>query len=243
MTSATEQRVGTTAGRIRLAVPAQRRARARVVPRRHGRDGPRPADHQGRHRRRHRRPHPVTGRLDRPAGRRRRRRLRRSPTSAASTADVSPSTSSTTCGPRCTRTITRLDGRRQDELSTGQVVGRATSDLQLIQGLLFMLPMTIGNVLLFLISLVHHGVAVAAAHPGRARRRPRPLVHRQAQPHPAPPRHLVRPEPGRRRRGRRRRGRLRRPGRQGLRPGGPGDREAAGRSAAGCSPAGCAPSG
>jgi ATP-binding cassette subfamily B protein len=50
-------------------------------------------------------------------------------------------------------TITRLDGRRQDELSTGQVVGRATSDLQLIQGLLFMLPMTIGNVLLYLISL------------------------------------------------------------------------------------------
>ncbi|GHB40666.1 ABC transporter ATP-binding protein [Streptomyces cirratus] len=50
-------------------------------------------------------------------------------------------------------TITRLDGRRQDELSTGQVVGRATSDLQLIQGLLFMLPMTIGNFLLFGISL------------------------------------------------------------------------------------------
>ncbi|MEU1849901.1 ABC transporter ATP-binding protein [Streptomyces sp. NPDC019990] len=51
-------------------------------------------------------------------------------------------------------TITRLDGRRQDELSTGQVIGRATSDLQLIQGLLFMLPMTIGNFLLFAISLV-----------------------------------------------------------------------------------------
>ncbi|MGX6741400.1 ABC transporter ATP-binding protein [Streptomyces xantholiticus] len=50
-------------------------------------------------------------------------------------------------------TISRLDGRRQDELSTGQVVGRATSDLQLIQGLLFMLPMTIGNFLLFAISL------------------------------------------------------------------------------------------
>ncbi|MGP3950266.1 ABC transporter transmembrane domain-containing protein, partial [Streptomyces sp. 7N604] len=49
--------------------------------------------------------------------------------------------------------IARLDGKRQDELSTGQVVGRATSDLQLIQGLLFMLPMLIGNVLLFLISL------------------------------------------------------------------------------------------
>ncbi|WP_405581803.1 ABC transporter ATP-binding protein [Streptomyces sp. NBC_01190] len=50
--------------------------------------------------------------------------------------------------------IMRLDGRRQDELSTGQVVGRATSDLQLIQGLLFMLPMVIGNLLLFLLSLV-----------------------------------------------------------------------------------------
>ncbi|MCX5378263.1 ABC transporter ATP-binding protein [Streptomyces sp. NBC_00091] len=49
--------------------------------------------------------------------------------------------------------VARLDGRRQDELSTGQVVGRATSDLQLIQGLLFMLPMTIGNFLLFGISL------------------------------------------------------------------------------------------
>ncbi|UQS32715.1 ABC transporter ATP-binding protein [Streptomyces fradiae] len=50
-------------------------------------------------------------------------------------------------------TITRLDGRRQDELSTGQVVGRATSDLQLVQSLLFMLPMTIGNFLLFFLSL------------------------------------------------------------------------------------------
>ncbi|MEU8538469.1 ABC transporter ATP-binding protein [Streptomyces sp. NPDC048717] len=59
-------------------------------------------------------------------------------------------------------TIVRLDGRRQDELSTGQVVGRATSDLQLIQSLLFMLPMTIGNILLFLISL---GVMAALSLP------------------------------------------------------------------------------
>ncbi|MDI5971148.1 ABC transporter transmembrane domain-containing protein [Streptomyces sp. SL13] len=51
-------------------------------------------------------------------------------------------------------TLTRLDGSRQDELDTGQVVGRATSDLQLIQGMLFMLPMMIGNVLLFVLSLV-----------------------------------------------------------------------------------------
>jgi ATP-binding cassette subfamily B protein len=52
------------------------------------------------------------------------------------------------------RTLTRLDGRRQDQLSTGQVVGRATSDLQLVQGLLFMMPMTIGNLMLFAVSLV-----------------------------------------------------------------------------------------
>ncbi|WP_326581410.1 ABC transporter ATP-binding protein/permease [Actinacidiphila glaucinigra] len=50
--------------------------------------------------------------------------------------------------------LTRLDGARQDELNTGQVVGRATSDLQLIQGLLFMAPMMIGNVLLFVLSIV-----------------------------------------------------------------------------------------
>ncbi|GAA0474093.1 ABC transporter ATP-binding protein [Streptomyces sp. NPDC046215] len=50
--------------------------------------------------------------------------------------------------------IARLDGRRQDELSTGQVVGRGTTDLQLVQSLLFMLPMMIGNILLFAISLV-----------------------------------------------------------------------------------------
>ncbi|MQS05493.1 ABC transporter ATP-binding protein, partial [Streptomyces alkaliterrae] len=51
------------------------------------------------------------------------------------------------------RAIMRLDGRRQDELSTGQVVGRGTSDLQLVQSLLFMLPMMIGNVLLFAVAL------------------------------------------------------------------------------------------
>ncbi|MEU8872645.1 ABC transporter transmembrane domain-containing protein [Streptomyces javensis] len=50
--------------------------------------------------------------------------------------------------------IARFDGRRQDKLSTGQIIGRATSDLQLIQGLLFMVPMMIGNILLFLVSLI-----------------------------------------------------------------------------------------
>ncbi|MEV7182485.1 ABC transporter ATP-binding protein [Kitasatospora sp. NPDC093679] len=45
--------------------------------------------------------------------------------------------------------LTRLDGRRQDRLDTGQVVGRATSDLQLINGLLSMLPMMTGYLLMF----------------------------------------------------------------------------------------------
>jgi len=50
--------------------------------------------------------------------------------------------------------LSRLDGARQDSLDTGQVVGRATSDLQMIQGLLSMLPMMIGNLLLFILSIV-----------------------------------------------------------------------------------------
>ncbi|MEZ0090275.1 ABC transporter ATP-binding protein [Streptacidiphilus sp. EB129] len=50
--------------------------------------------------------------------------------------------------------LSRLDGTRQDHLDTGQVVGRATSDLQMIQGLLSMLPMMTGNVLLFLMSII-----------------------------------------------------------------------------------------
>ncbi|WP_245996512.1 ABC transporter ATP-binding protein [Streptomyces armeniacus] len=50
--------------------------------------------------------------------------------------------------------IVRLDGRRQDELSTGQVVGRGTSDLQLVQSLLFMVPMMLGNILLFAVAIV-----------------------------------------------------------------------------------------
>jgi ATP-binding cassette subfamily B protein len=50
--------------------------------------------------------------------------------------------------------LTRLDGVKQDGLDTGQVVGRATSDLQMIVGLLNMLPMMTGNVLMFLLSIV-----------------------------------------------------------------------------------------
>ncbi|MFD3457481.1 ABC transporter ATP-binding protein [Streptomyces sp. NPDC058691] len=52
------------------------------------------------------------------------------------------------------RTLTRLDGEKQDRLDTGQVVGRATSDLQLIQGMVAMLSMTVGDVLFIVVSLL-----------------------------------------------------------------------------------------
>ncbi len=50
--------------------------------------------------------------------------------------------------------LSHLDGVRQDDLDTGQVVGRATSDLTLIQALLQMLPNLTGNLVLFVVSLV-----------------------------------------------------------------------------------------
>ncbi|WP_316529154.1 ABC transporter ATP-binding protein [Kitasatospora brasiliensis] len=51
------------------------------------------------------------------------------------------------------RSLGRLDGHRQDRLDTGQVIGRATSDLQLVNGLLSMLPMMTGYLLMFVMSL------------------------------------------------------------------------------------------
>ncbi|GAA4200065.1 ABC transporter ATP-binding protein [Actinocatenispora rupis] len=50
--------------------------------------------------------------------------------------------------------LSNLDGARQDELQTGQVVGRATSDITMVQGLLGMVPIMLGNALLFVMSLV-----------------------------------------------------------------------------------------
>lgn len=52
------------------------------------------------------------------------------------------------------RSLTRLDGARQDRLDTGQVVSRASSDLQLVNGLLSMMPMMTGNLLLFVMSII-----------------------------------------------------------------------------------------
>ena len=49
--------------------------------------------------------------------------------------------------------LTRLDGARQDQLHTGQIVSRSISDVNMIQSLLQMLPMLLGNCLLFFLSL------------------------------------------------------------------------------------------
>jgi ATP-binding cassette subfamily B protein len=50
--------------------------------------------------------------------------------------------------------LSRLDGARQDQLQTGQIIGRATSDITMVQGLLSMMPIMVGNLLLFILSLV-----------------------------------------------------------------------------------------
>lgn len=50
--------------------------------------------------------------------------------------------------------LQRLDGRKQDEIRTGQVVSRSITDLQLVQGLLAMVPMSIGAFLQFVLALV-----------------------------------------------------------------------------------------
>src|SRR5574340_128978 len=41
--------------------------------------------------------------------------------------------------------LQRLDGRGQDQIHTGQVVSRSITDLQLVQGLLAMVPMSAGR--------------------------------------------------------------------------------------------------
>ncbi|GAA3386666.1 ABC transporter ATP-binding protein [Cryptosporangium minutisporangium] len=51
-------------------------------------------------------------------------------------------------------TLQRFDGPRQDALRTGQVVSRAISDLQMVQGILAFVPFALGMVLLFVIAVV-----------------------------------------------------------------------------------------
>jgi ATP-binding cassette, subfamily B, bacterial len=51
------------------------------------------------------------------------------------------------------RAVQKLDGAQQDGLRTGQVVSRAISDLQLMQGLLSMVPLAAGVLVLFAVAL------------------------------------------------------------------------------------------
>ena len=50
--------------------------------------------------------------------------------------------------------LSRLDGARQDEIHTGQLVGRSISDINMVQGLVQWLPLTLGSLTLFVFSLV-----------------------------------------------------------------------------------------
>jgi len=50
--------------------------------------------------------------------------------------------------------VQRMDGRQLDGLSTGQVVSRSISDVQVVQGLLAWLPNVSGSAVLFVVSLV-----------------------------------------------------------------------------------------
>jgi ATP-binding cassette subfamily B protein len=50
--------------------------------------------------------------------------------------------------------LTRLDGARQDQLHTGQIVSRSISDLNMIQGMLSMVPLLSGSAVLFVLSVV-----------------------------------------------------------------------------------------
>ncbi|HEX4775310.1 MAG TPA: ABC transporter ATP-binding protein [Acidimicrobiia bacterium] len=49
--------------------------------------------------------------------------------------------------------LQRLDFARHDEMQTGQLVSRASSDVTLIQGLLAFLPIALGNVIMFVVSV------------------------------------------------------------------------------------------
>jgi ATP-binding cassette subfamily B protein len=49
--------------------------------------------------------------------------------------------------------VQRLDGGKQDAMRTGQVVSRSITDLQLVQGLLMMVPLSIGTVVFAVMAL------------------------------------------------------------------------------------------
>jgi ATP-binding cassette subfamily B protein len=50
--------------------------------------------------------------------------------------------------------LTDLDGARQDEIHTGQLVGRSITDLNMVQSVLSMVPVTLGNLALFILQVI-----------------------------------------------------------------------------------------
>ena len=50
--------------------------------------------------------------------------------------------------------LSRLDGARQDEIHTGQLVGRSISDINMVQQLLQWAPLILGSIMLFIFSLI-----------------------------------------------------------------------------------------
>ncbi|HEY1626909.1 MAG TPA: ABC transporter ATP-binding protein, partial [Streptosporangiaceae bacterium] len=50
--------------------------------------------------------------------------------------------------------LTDLDGARQDEIHTGQLVGRSITDLNMVQSILSMVPVTLGNMALFVLQFI-----------------------------------------------------------------------------------------
>ena len=118
--------------------------------------------------------------------------------------------------------VQRLDGERQDALRTGQVVSRAITDLNLLQALLSIVPLSLGYVVLVVASLVAMlwlsplltVVALVVVPLGG--------VDRGAQPQGAVPGHLVGPAARGRHRPARRGDGHRRPRGEGVRAGGAG---------------------
>ncbi len=166
------------------------------------------------------------------------------PTCAASSADGSASTCSTTSAARSTRSCSGSTSPATTSCRPGQLVSRASSDVNLVQGLLSFLPIMIGNVLLFVLSLVivmlilSPLLTLVALAVG-----PLLLVRRAEAAHVGVPRDLGRAAAGGRRRRRRRRGRRRRARGEGLRAGAARARQADRPRHDGCSPVACVPSG
>ena len=117
------------------------------------------------------------------------------------------------------RQLQQLDFARHDELQTGQLVSRASSDVALIQGFLQFLPIGVANVLMFIVSIVAMLILSPLLALRDAARRARAALHRDPPAHVGVPGELGRAAEGGRRRQRRRGRRHRRPGREGLRPG------------------------